>query len=307
MLHAQPQAVSPSAVEVIVDAQGRSHARFAAMASPWEVHVWGAPPDLVREVGAEVEREVRRLEHKYSRYRHDGIVAEINRADGRAVPVDDETARLLGYASALWQASDGRFDITTGALRRAWRFDGSDRVPEPAHVQALLPLVGWDKAEWDGTRLRLPAGMEIDFGGIGKEYAVDRALTLAARRTALPLLVNGGGDIAANAPPAPDQPWRVGIHTGFGLPTPGLQLFRGAVATSGDANRFLLKNGVRYSHVLDPRTGCPVPQAPRSVTVLAGTCSEAGAHSTIALLMGADAERYLREQECLHWIYRDEV
>jgi thiamine biosynthesis lipoprotein len=267
------------------------------MASPWEVHVAGAvPPDLQRVTDA-VAEEVWRLERKYSRYRDDSLLHRINHAGGQAVSVDVETARLLNYALTLWRVSEGRFDISTGALRRAWTFDGSDRVPEQSQIDALLPCVGWDKAEWDGESLRLPPGMEIDFGGIGKEYAVDRALGIAQSLVTCPVLINGGGDLAASAPPQPGQTWRVGID-GDGLThAPLIKLSRGALATSGDARRYLLKDGKRYSHVLDPRSGWPVQEAPQSVTVLAKTCTEAGSHSTLALLSGADAERYLGAQD----------
>jgi thiamine biosynthesis lipoprotein len=292
--------------ELAIDAEGRPRGQFRAMASPWEVHVAGADARETLQLTVRVAAEVRRIERKYSRYRPDGIVHAINHAGGKAVAIDDETSRLLDYAQALWETSDGLFDITTGALRRAWVFDGSDRVPSEDAIAAVLPLIGWNKIDRDGKTLRLPAGMEIDFGGIGKEYAVDRALALAASHSPRPILVNGGGDLAANAPPANGEPWRVGVTTGFaGAAAPSLQLFRGAVATSGDAHRYLLKNGKRYGHVLDPRSGRPVEAAPRSVTVVAGSCSEAGGHSTIALLHGAGAEAYLTTLGVEHWVYRD--
>lgn len=286
------------------DAEDRPRAVFRAMASPWEVHVAGASGEEVQVLGAVAEQEVRRIEQKYSRYREDGIVAAINRADGRAIRVDEETARLLRYADTLWRSSAGLFDLSTGTLRRAWTFDGSDRLPDPARVDALMLLVGWGRVEWDERHLRMPAGMEIDFGGIGKEYAVDRAVAAIQTLTDRPVLVNGGGDLAANAPPSPDQPWRVGLDTGTRTQAPSLRLMRGAVATSGDAHRFLLRDGQRYGHILDPRTGWPVEQAPRSVTVLAGTCSEAGSHATLALLHGAQAEHYLDSQDLQYWVTR---
>ena len=289
---------------VLRDAEGRRRGSFRAMASPWEVHVWDADEAELLRVTRTVAEEVQRIERKYSRYRDDGVTHAINHAQSKAVRVDAETARLLNFADALWQASEGRFDISTGVLRRAWTFDGSARVPTPVQIAALLSNVGWSKIAWDGESICLPLGMEIDFGGIGKEYAVDRALELASALTARPVLINGGGDLAANAPPIRGQAWRVGIDTGTGVAAPSLQLFRGALATSGDAHRFLLKDGIRYSHVLDPRTGCPVAQAARSVTVLDASCSQAGSHATIALLYGAEAERYLIEQGVQHWINR---
>lgn len=284
-------------------AGGRAiYGSFTAMASPWEIHVAGASAEELQKVADAVAAEVLRIEKKYSRYRADSFIHRINNAGGRPLAVDSETARLLDYADELWNLSDGRFDITTGALRRVWTFDGSDRVPAKQAVLDVLPLVGWDRVQWSDCTLSMPAGMEIDFGGIGKEYAVDRALALARNLTALPVLINGGGDLAATEPPALEQPWRVGIDPGFAVSAPSLKLFRGAVATSGDARRFLIRDGIRYSHVLDPRSGWPVEQAPRSVTVLADSCSEAGSHATIALLHGAHADAYLRQQNVKYWI-----
>lgn len=291
--------------DIIVDAHGRGRGVFRAMASPWEVHVSGASPEVLRTVTVAVAREVQRIEAKYSRYRDDGVVHRLHRAAGQRVTVDEETARLLGYADALWRQSEGRFDITTGVLRRVWTFDGSDRVPTVEQVAAVLPDVGWAQVGWDGGSLSLRPGMQIDFGGIGKEYAVDRALALAVSMTDAPVLINGGGDLAASAPPVNAATWSVGIDTGTAQRAPTLRLTQGAVATSGDAHRYLLREGVRYGHVLDPRTGWPVAGAPRSVTVLASSCSEAGSHATLALLMGAQAEAYLEAQAVACWIHRD--
>ena len=199
--------------------------------------------------------------------------------------------------------SGGLFDITSGVLRRAWKFDGSDRVPQPADVERLLPLVGFDKLSWQSPRLLLPAGMELDFGGIGKEYAVDRVYDLVAARHSAPFLVNFGGDLRANRP-APQGPWRVGIerpdteHEAELV----LELEHGALATSGDSRRFLLRAGVRYGHILDPRTGWPVIDAPRSVTVAASSCTEAGLLSSMALLRAAGARSFLEEQGVRYWL-----
>jgi thiamine biosynthesis lipoprotein len=147
--------------------------------------------------------------------------------------------------------------------------------------------------------------MEIDFGGIGKEYAVDRAAALL-RHAAEPCLVNLGGDLAVTGPSAGGRPWRIGIEAldASGKPARVLELRRGALATSGDARRFLLKDGHRYGHVLDARTGWPVEGAPRSVTVAAATCTEAGTFSTLALLQGAGAEEFLRAQRVEFWCLR---
>jgi thiamine biosynthesis lipoprotein len=269
--------------------------RFTAMASPCEVLVDGAGAAEVRRVTGVVEAEVRRIEHLWSRYRKDNVVHRINTAGGRPVTVDAETVQFLDYAARLHEWSEGLFDVTSGVLRRAWKFDGSDRLAAPEQVAALLPLVGWDKVSWMSPVLRMPMGMEIDFGGIGKEYAVDRALALARAATGRAVLVNCGGDLAATGPREGGKPWAVGIETESGQSTlPLVHLSRGGVATSGDAHRFLLKDGVRYPHVLDPRSGWPVTGGPRAVTVAADTCTEAGVLSTVALLHGAGAEDFLK-------------
>lgn len=254
--------------------------------------------------------EAHRIEQRFSRYRPDSVVAAIHAAQGRPIQVDDETAALLDFAAQCHALSGGLFDITSGVLRKAWRFDGSDRLPEASLVQSLLARVGWPKVNWHKPWLTLPEGMEIDFGGIGKEYAVDRVLGVLRAHTTVPLLVNFGGDLATSGPRRGAAPWRVGVERPDSVETAGsageaagvVSLRGGALTTSGDARRFLLKDGVRYGHILDPRTGWPVRGAPRSVTVAASTCTEAGLLSTLAMLQGAEAENFLKREGVAHWV-----
>ncbi len=276
------------------------------MASPCEILVDDRDSRPARRLLEIAAAEAWRIEAKFSRYRTDSAVHRINASRGAPVVVDDETARLLDFAARCHTLSGGLFDVTSGVLRRAWRFDGSDRLPAPERVAELLPLVGWHRVTWERPRLTLPDGMEIDLGGIGKEYAVDRTLELLTAETDAALLVNFGGDLVVSGARRGQRAWRVGIES---LRTTGeaarhLELSRGALATSGDAARFLLKDGVRYSHVLDPRTGWPVAGAPRSITVLGSNCTEAGLLATLALLQGANAESFLTEQGAQHWCLR---
>jgi thiamine biosynthesis lipoprotein len=271
--------------------------RFSAMASPCEVHVAGVEEAGARATLAAVAGEAARIERKFSRYRPAGAVHEINSAAGRPVRVDAETARLLDYADRLYSLSQGRFDITSGVLRQAWRFDGGDGVPEAAAIAAVLQRVGWQRVRWENPIITLEPGMEIDLGGIAKEYAVDRAATLIASGIGR-ALINFGGDLLAIGASAEQEGWRVGIEA---LDAPDraagvLRLARGALATSGDTRRFVLRAGKRYGHILDPRTGWPVTDAPRSVTVAAPTCTEAGMLATFAMLQGAQAEEFLAAQ-----------
>lgn len=242
--------------------------------------------------------EVRRIEAKYSRYRRDSIVSRINAAagSGQAIEVDAETADLLDFAASMHGHSDGLFDITTGVLREVWDFR-TGRVPESAQVQQVLERLGWRKVEWRRPFVSLPiAGMELDFGGFGKEYAADRAGTLLAER-AVGGLVNLGGDIRITGPRADGAPWSLAIaHPRRpGEVVAGIDLAGGGLATSGDYERFFEAGGRRYSHILDPHTGWPV-QHWQSVSVCAPSCLAAGALSTIAMLLGASAHEFLRGQ-----------
>ena len=284
-------------------------ARFRAMAGPCELLIDSDDEPLARHLAHWARAEALRIERKFSRYRDDNIVARLHRAEGEAVEVDDETAGLLDYADTCFRLSEGRFDITSGVLRRVWRFDGSAQLPEAAAIEALLPLIGWQRVRWERPRLTLLPGMEIDFGGIGKEYAVDRTAALLAAETGCALLVNFGGDLAARGPRRNGSGWTIGIEDPQRVADPQasaihFELERGGVATSGDTRRYLYSNGVRYSHILDPRTGWPVPEAPRSITVVAGTCIEAGMLATFAMLHGHEAESFLAAQGLRYWCLR---
>jgi thiamine biosynthesis lipoprotein len=262
-------------------------------------------PELGKVVGEIVKDEALRIEAKYSRYRP-SIVTRINESAGRPFKVDAETADLIDYAVSCYELSAHRFDITSGALRRAWRFDRSATAPTAAQIDEALAFVGWHRVTWNRPVLQLAAGMEIDFGGIGKEYAVDRALTLAQARACVPLLINFGGDLRVSGPRQDGSAWRVAIEDVERLGTSAglLELTSGALATSGDAHRHVMSGGVRYGHVLDPVTGWPLADAPRSVTVHAATCSEAGLLAKLALLSGAGAEQFLRTEQVRAWCAR---
>jgi thiamine biosynthesis lipoprotein len=277
--------------------------QFRAMASPCEVLMDVEDKALAAAILQQVSTEAFRIEHKFSRYREDNIIYRINHANGEPVSIDDETARLLDFADELFRLSDGLFDVTSGVLRRAWTFDGSDRLPAAESVATLLDIIGWQKVSWQRPRLTLLKDMEIDLGGIGKEYAVDRCVQIARKLADKSVLVNFGGDLAVTVPRDNNGFWSVGrLITGKENAVSLFELRRGAIATSGDAHRYLLKDGVRYSHVLNPKTGWPVPDAPHTVSVAAPTCVEAGMMSTLAMLQGADARAFLEAQEINFWV-----
>ena len=276
---------------------------FRAMASPCEVLMDVDDEQLAGDILQAVSTEALRIEHKFSRYRDDNIVYQINHANGAAVSVDDETTRLLDFANQLFDLSEGLFDVTSGVLRKVWQFDGGDQVPTQDMIDSVMPLIGWQKVSSQPGEICLQPGMQIDLGGIGKEYAVDSSAAIARKLTAKSVLVNFGGDLMTTAPRDNNRFWSIGrLITGRTEAVSLFELRRGAIATSGDAHRYLLKDGIRYSHVLNPLTGMSVLDAPHTVSVAAPTCIEAGMYATLAMLQGGEAAAFLEAQGLDYWI-----
>jgi FAD:protein FMN transferase len=271
---------------------------FSAMASPCEIQLCCTNQSEAERSASLSLSETRRIEQKFSRYRTDNIIYAINNSDGQPVKLDDETSRLLQYADQCYQLSEHLFDVTSGVLRKAWTFDGREADIDEARITALLDLVGWDKVLLNDDTVTLRPGMELDLGGIGKEYAVDRVAQMMFAESQVPLMVNFGGDLRTICPADQPRTWIIGIErpeeeeSAVGQ----IELINGAVATSGDARRFCLHQGRRLGHILNPLTGWPVSGAPRSVTVIADTCIEAGFLSTLAMLQGDSAEEFLKAQ-----------
>ncbi len=291
--------MSPAPASSLVRGEGYFLGRFTAMASPCEVLADTDDAEEAEALRLLAQQEALRIEQKFSRYRTDNIVHRINHSAGAPVRVDEETAAILDYAAACHEMSNGLFDITSGVLRRVWKFDGGSRVPAPEEIRDVLRHVGWHRVTWKDAALSMPPGMEIDLGGVGKEYAVDRAAALLGSQTDGAFLVNFGGDLFAAGPRRGGAPWSVGVddpdRTGQAA-LYRIDIDRGGLATSGDARRFVLWRGRRLGHILDPRTGWPVEDAPRSITVVGTTCMEAGTLSTLAYLKGPGAREFLEEQ-----------
>jgi FAD:protein FMN transferase len=273
---------------------------FAAMGGLNAVRVQGDDEAALHRAAAAAIAEVRRIEAAYSRYRSDSVVSRINTAagSGTRIAIDDETSALLDFASALFETSRGRFDITAGVLRRAWDFAHA-RVPVQAEIEALLPLIGWRRIERGQGWIALPqAGMELDFGGFGKEYAADRAAAVLVSNGVQHGFVELGGDIRLVGSRADGSAWRLAIRHPRDPEAllADWPLAEGAIATSGDYERAFEADGRRFHHLLDPATGWPVEGVFRSVSVAAPTCAAAGAACTLALLAGAAALDFLQAQ-----------
>ncbi len=271
---------------------------FKAMGTTCDIQLFARTKAKAGKAADAAIADVQRLEALYSRYKSDSFLSEINRvaAVGGSIRVDDETASLLDYAVACYEQSDGLFDITSGLLRRAWKFD-QGKLPEQSLIDELLDKVGWHKVTWERPVLAFSVpGMEIDFGGVVKEYAVDRAAALCYAQGIKHGVVNLGGDIKVIGPRGDGSPWRVGIRhprdkTAI-LDT--LLLYEGALASSGDYERCITVNGVRYGHVLNPKTGWPVRYL-AAVSVVGDFCVVAGSASTIAMLKEEQGTDWLND------------
>ena len=242
--------------------------------------------------------EIRRFEAKYSRYLPDSVTSAINRAAGTSpVRVDAETVSILKYAAVCHEQSDGLFDLTSGGFRHVWQ-PHRTTLPSQQELDACAAKVGWDKVQFSEREVFLPLpGMELDFGGVVKEYAADAAAEVARNAGIRHGLVNLGGDIRIVGPQADGRPWPIGIvhPTLRDAAIATLSLAEGAVTTSGGYERYVEIEERRYSHLIDPRTGWPA-EGLLSVSVVASQTIVAGSVATVALL--------LNQADGLDWLER---
>jgi len=269
---------------------------FKAMGSACEVVLASHTQNEAESMAKLAIDEVLRIERKYSRYTTDSIIAKINQQAGRvALQCDDETWALFQFASQLFDKSDGLFDITSGVLRQAWDFKKPE-VPTSQKLEALLPLVGWQNVVLQDQSIALPlAGMEVDLGGFGKEYAADRAVQVLKEKGVTHGYVNLAGDMRFLGPKPTGEPWMIGIQDPRARDqvVATLPITMGGLATSGDYERYFELNGQRYCHVLNPKTGMPVSYW-RSVSVTSPATVVSGCTTTMVMLKEADGLAFLQ-------------
>ncbi len=270
---------------------GTRRVGFQAMGTWCEITLHAASRGAAdRFIPAAIEW-VAAFETKYSRFLPDSLISRINAAAGQEwVTTDPETDQLFGLCSELFFLTRRAFDPTALPLIRLWNWKAQPFVlPTDAAIQQARELTGWNKIQRRPGGIFLPKnGMCIDLGGVGKEYAVDRVVQLAAEFGVRDVLVNFGQDIHAAGTPPSLPAWHVGLEDPKkpGSCWGGVAARDLAVATSGDYLRKHEHNGRRYGHILDPRTGYPVDNGCRAVTVLAPTCTVAGILSTTAFILG---------------------
>lgn len=280
---------------------------FKVMGGPAELQIYLNGQDEAYVVKL-AKDEAFRLEKKYSRYRTDSITTAINRSAGnpQGFHADEETTGLLNYANIAWQQSEGLFDITSGILRKAWDFK-SNILPTQKCINKLLVHVGWDKVTWQPPILYLPKEMEIDFGGVVKEYAADAIASIIRNQGIQHGLVDLAGDIAIVGPQPDEKPWKIGVRDPSRPNTAAatIDVLNGGIASSGNYERFMIIDGKRYCHIINPKIGWP-QHGVGGVSVHASTCLVAGTATTTAMLLGEiQGDEWLRSSQFEYILLKD--
>ena len=274
-----------------------------AMGSSVTVTVWTRDDPAAEAAIAEVFQEFGRLDDLMSVWREGSDVLRLNAAAGLApIRLSPEVIEVLGIARHYSELSMGKFDVTFGPLSGLWRFDHDqdDVMPDPAAIAAKLPLIGWEDLVVDsaaGTAQLRRKGMSVHLGGIGKGYAVDHGAAILRRHGIENFLIQSGGDMYVGGHPE-GRAWRLGIQDPRGpadTPFAVVELSNATFSTSGDYERFFMKDGRRYHHILDPDFGQPAMGC-RSVTIVTSRSVDADALSTAVFILGPGAGMALIER-----------
>jgi FAD:protein FMN transferase len=265
---------------------------FPALGTMCEVQ-YAAPSGDAQATGYEraVVAWVNAFEAKYSRFRSDSLISRINTAAGREwIAIDEEMEAMFKLCDALHFMTQGVLDPTTLPLIRVWNYKAeTPRIPSAAEIEAARALVGWKKMQRLPGKVFLPEpGMALDFGGFGKEYAVDIAAQIATEHGIASALIDFGHDLRAVGVPPGRPAWHIGLEDPHkpGTSSGSMGIVGKGVASSGDYIRRFVIDGKRYGHIIDPRTGWPVANGCLQATVVAATCLQAGVLSTTAFVLG---------------------
>lgn len=272
---------------------------FKALGSRCEIKLYTEDEATAQNAVQSALAELERIEKKYSRYLPDSLLSQLNQsAHAGWMELDAETVALFDYADQLYQLSAGAFDITSGIFRTVWDFDAGV-IPSAEAIAAVQKNIGWSLVQRKENVVRFAhAGVQIDLGGFGKEYAADKVADVLQQKHQLHSgLVNLGGDIRVLGPKPNGEPWHMGIQDPRALDQliATIPLYDGGLATSGDYERYFERDGKRYAHIIHPKTGYPV-DCWRSISVLAPLAVVAGSISTIAMLQQQQAIAFLDAQ-----------
>jgi len=293
----RPRARDETRPERVVERVG------VAMGSELRLSASSADEQGARHALDAVFAEFERLEAQMSNWRPGSDVLRVNAAAGvQAVPVAAEVRDVLHRANQISEWTGGTFDVTFGALTDVWKFDHDqdNTIPSPEAIRARLPLIDYRQIEIDdraGTVFLKRKGMTIHLGGIGKGYAVEKAMQILRRAGLRDFLIQAGGDLYVGGH-KDGRPWRLGIQDPRGpegKTFATIDLTDSTFSTSGDYARFFMKDGVRYHHILDPATGQPARLC-RSVTIAADSPVLADAIAKGVFILGPEKGMALVER-----------
>ena len=270
------------------------------MGTAVEMALEGTDEARLRRAMDEAYAEMTRLSDMMNHYNPRSVVSAINDAAGRQpVAVPPELMQVLKMAQAVSERTHGAFDVTVGSLK-GWRFNPEHpQMPTPAQIKAELPKVNYRDVILDaaaGTAFLKQPGMRIDLGGIAKLYILDAGMRVLKQHGVEHAMLNGGGDVEVMGT-IQGHPWRVGIRDPRAPEKllAAVELTRGFVASSGDYERYFIRHGRRYHHILDPKTGYPT-QGPHGVTLVAENLEQVNGLGAAIMVLGAAAGRALIEQ-----------
>jgi thiamine biosynthesis lipoprotein len=285
------------------EADRKHHFQAQSMGTLVDITLWTDDGGRAQAASEAVFEEFRRLDALMSNWVDTSEVSRVNAAaGGKPVPVSDELLHVVSLAQKVSRRTGGAFDITVGAYRGLWKFDQDldGTLPEPAEVTARRRLTGYRDLLIDARRKTIKLrrkGMAITLGGIAKGYAVDRAAAILRDRGLDDFIVQAGGDLFVSGTKGA-QKWRVGIRDPRGARDATFaltELTDRTFSTAGDYERGFVKDGVRYHHILDPKTGYPT-RGCRSVTVIAKDAMTADAWDTTLLVLGPERGLKLAEK-----------
>ena len=253
-----------------------------------------APVDLAKQI----EQTLDRVDQSMSTYKVDSEISQFNQLDvGQRLVISDDFDQVLRITRKVWQKSGGTLDPTVGPLVDIWGFGPTftgDVVPSDSAIQRSLASIGFDAVNRTVNNQQILLSksrpLRLDLSAVAKGYAVDLVADLLEMNALPDYLVEVGGETRVSGLNPEGDPWRLAIESPSLTEAVAqvLNLEAGAVATSGDYRNYFERDGVRYSHTIDPRSGRPTTHSVASVTVVADTCAEADAWATALIVMNSD-------------------
>jgi thiamine biosynthesis lipoprotein len=267
--------------------------KFKALGTVCEIQFRAESVEIAKEYRKSALGWLRDFEERWSRFEATSLLCRINAEAGRsAVEITEADEEILKLCEHTFQISGGLNDPTSLPLTSLWdRAGQEDRMPSDEEIEEAKKLISWPTVEWGDGKVFLPEkGMELEIGGFGKEYAVDRLIDFAKRHDIVDCLVDLGRDIAALGQPPNGPVWVIGIEdareedaAAFRLAVSGKGL-----ATSGNGRRFRMIGGRQFGHIIDPRSGWPAETDLLTASCLADDCLTAGLLSTTACIVGKE-------------------